>query len=318
MLGAARRPNALHAKMRQLRVYSNRVLVGYRVMQNVPEICGEKRMQALNGLTLDSFLPLSRMRELAASAHLEYQTARPFPHIVFDNFFDPAILNRVLHEYPSHGAIRWQQFDSGHEIKLASATEASFGPVTRLLMYHLNSMTFLEFLSKVTGIENLIPDPGFEGGGLHQILPGGKLGVHADFNKHRSSGLDRRLNLLVYLNKEWREDYGGHLQLWDRDMRLCQAKVLPVFNRVMIFGTTDYTYHGHPDPLQCPEGMTRKSLALYYFSNGRPAEETSGAHSTLFRARDNKDFARSFKQRVRHFAGDILPPVLTRHLRRLI
>ena len=86
----------------------------------------------------------------------------------------------------------------------------------------------------------------------------------------------------------------------------------------MVFGTTDYTYHGHPDPLQCPEGMTRKSLALYYFSNGRPAEETSGEHSTLFRARDESDFRLSFKQRLRNVASDFLPPVLSRRLRRLI
>jgi len=185
-------------------------------------------------------------------------------------------------------------------------------------MYHLNSMSFLEFLSAVTGIQNLIPDPGFEGGGLHQILPGGKLGVHADFNKHRSFGLDRRLNVLVYLNKDWREDYGGHLQLWDREMRACEAKVLPVFNRVMVFGTTDFTYHGHPDPLQCPNGMTRKSLALYYFTNGRPSEEVTGEHSTVFRARDERDFRLSMKQRVKNIANDILPPVITRQFRRMI
>jgi Rps23 Pro-64 3,4-dihydroxylase Tpa1-like proline 4-hydroxylase len=258
------------------------------------------------------------MRSITSSAKAEYLTAKPFPHIVFDDFFDPILLEQVLNEFPKPDSIRWQEFDNAHEIKLASASEAFFGPATRLLMYHLNSMTFLQFLSEVTGIPNLIPDPGFEGGGLHQIVPGGKLGVHADFNKHRDLGLDRRLNLLLYLNKDWHDDYGGHLQLWDRDMQRCQAKVSPIFNRVMIFGTTDYTYHGHPDPLQCPDGMTRKSLALYYFSNGRPAEETSGEHSTLFRARDDKDFTLSLKQRIRNVASDFLPPVLSRQLRRLI
>jgi hypothetical protein len=184
------------------------------------------------------------------------------------------------------------------------------------LMYHLNSMTFLKFLSSVTGIDHLISDPGFEGGGLHQIVRGGKLGVHADFNKHREFGLDRRLNLLLYLNKDWREEYGGHLQLWNRDMTSCEAKVSPIFNRVMVFGTTDFTYHGHPDPLQCPDGMTRKSLALYYFSNGRPPEEVTDEHSTLFRPRDEKDFRPTIGQRTRNFAWDLLPPVLARRLRR--
>ena len=190
--------------------------------------------------------------------------------------------------------------------------------MTRLFMYHLNSMTFLEFLGTVTGIKNLIPDPGFEGGGLHQIVRGGKLGVHADFNKHRDFNLDRRLNLLLYLNKNWREEYGGHLQLWDQDVKRCEAKVLPLFNRMMVFGTTDFTFHGHPDPLQCPEDMTRKSLALYYFSNGRPAEETTGGHSTIFRARDEKDFELTFAQRARHLANEVVPPFIMKGLRRVL
>jgi 2OG-Fe(II) oxygenase superfamily len=267
-------------------------------------------------ISMESFLPLARMQELAKTGYASYSSAQPFPHIVFDNFFDPALLEQILEEFPQPGAIRWQSFDNKHEIKLASSAEANFGPTTRLLMYHLNSITFLEFLSTVTGIDNLIPDPTFEGGGLHQILPGGKLGVHADFNKHRKFNLDRRLNLLLYLNKNWHEEYGGHLQLWDRQMTRCETKVAPLFNRVMVFGTTDFTYHGHPDPLQCPQGMTRKSLALYYFSNGRPAEEVSGEHSTLFRARDATDFKPTAGQRLRALARDLLPPIITRQLQR--
>lgn len=273
-------------------------------------------MLNLQDATLDAFLPLRRMQESASAARTEYANAKPFPHVVFDNFFDPALLDRVLTEFPSPGQIKWQKFDNGREIKLASAREASFGPVTRLLLYHLNSMTFLQFLSEVTGIPNLISDPGFEGGGLHQIVRGGKLGVHADFNRHRDFGLDRRLNLLVYLNKDWRAEYGGNLELWNRDVSKCEARVAPLFNRVMVFGTTDFTYHGHPDPLQCPEGMTRKSMALYYFSNGRPAEEVTGDHSTLFRPRDQADFKPTVAQRVRGFAKDLVPPLLARQLRR--
>src|ERR1700732_3384228 len=273
-------------------------------------------MRAINDLTIDSFLPLSRMREVSETAYSTHINAKPFPHIVFDDFFDPALVDQVLGEFPAPGAIRWQTFDNAQEIKLASSAEASFGPATGLFMYHLNSITFLEFLSRVTGISNLIPDPGFEGGGLHQIVPGGKLGIHADFNKHRNYNLDRRLNLLLYLNKDWRDEYGGHLQLWDRDMSRCEAKVLPLFNRVMIFGTTDFTYHGHPDPLQCPESMTRKSLALYYFSNGRPAEEVSGEHSTLFRSRHEAEFKLTLSQRLRRVVKDLVPPIVARWLQR--
>ena len=136
--------------------------------------------RALNTLTIDRFLPLSRMKELAASAHSTYITAVPFPHVVLDDFFDPGLIDLVLSEFPQAGAIPWQQFDNEREIKLASAAESSFGPVTRLFLYHLNSITFLEFLSAVTGIPNLISDPRFDGGGLHQIVRGGKSGIHAD------------------------------------------------------------------------------------------------------------------------------------------
>jgi len=275
-----------------------------------------KTMIVSPDLAMEAFLPLARMRELSMSGQEKYVTARPYPHIVLDNFFDPAVLEQVLDEFPRPNQIRWEKFDNAEEIKLASNVETSFGPVTRLLLYHLNSMTFLQFLSRITGIENLIGDPSSEGGGLHQIVRGGKLAIHADFNKHRLYGLDRRLNLLVYLNKNWREEFGGHLELWDRGMSQCEAKVLPLFNRVMLFSTTDFTYHGHPDPLNCPEGMTRKSLALYYFTNGRPSAEVSGEHSTVFRARHEREFRPTWNQRLRRLANDLLPPIVTRHLRK--
>jgi hypothetical protein len=267
-------------------------------------------------LGIGGFLPLARMAELAKAAPARYAAARPFPHVVFDDFFDPALLDKVLIEFPRPGEIDWQRFDKPQEIKLASAAEATFGPVTRLLLYHLNSITFLEFVSKVTGIAHLISDPYFEGGGLHQIVRGGKLAVHADFNKHPRYGLDRRLNVLIYLNRDWREAYGGALELWNRDMTRCEARILPLFNRLMIFGTTDFTYHGHPEPLACPAGMTRKSLALYYFSNGRPAEEISGDHSTLFQPRLNEEFKPDFRLRLRQTARELLPPIVTRQLRK--
>jgi 2-oxoglutarate-Fe(II)-dependent oxygenase superfamily protein len=269
-------------------------------------------------LSLESFLPLSRMKKLTESAHVAYLSAKPFPHVVFDDFFDPGLLDVVLADFPKQNETTWKRFNNNQEIKLASAAESSFGPITRLLLYHFNSITFLEFLSRVTGIADLIPDPCFDGGGLHQVVRGGKLAVHADFNKHPRYDLDRRLNVLLYLNKDWREEYGGHLELWNRDMTQCEEKILPLFNRLIIFGTTDFTYHGHPDPLQCPEGMTRKSLALYYFTNGRPADEISGVHSTLFRERMDGEFRPPLRQQLKKISKDLLPPILTRQLKRYL
>jgi Rps23 Pro-64 3,4-dihydroxylase Tpa1-like proline 4-hydroxylase len=268
-------------------------------------------------MSIHSFLPLSKMADIADNMHVSYQSATPFPHFYVDDFFEPTLIDQVLSEFPAPGQIAWQKFDNNQEIKLASAEEASFGPITRLLLYHMNSITFLDFLSKITGIENLISDPCFDGGGLHQIPRGGKLGVHTDFNKHRRYGLDRRLNALLYLNKDWREDYGGHLELWNRSVTQCEAKILPVFNRLAVFATTDYTFHGHPDPLRCPEGMTRKSLALYYYSNGRPAEEISGEHSTVFKTRPQDNSPTPLRKRFEKFARDVLPPIVVRQIDKL-
>jgi hypothetical protein len=240
---------------------------------------------------MDTFLPLLRMGDVVASSAKVYRSAKPFPHIVLDDFFDSTMLGAVLEEFPAPGQLSWRSFNNQYEVKLFASADADFGPLTRLFLYHLNSLTFLKFLSEVTGIANLIPDPHFSGGGMHQIVRGGKLGIHADFNYHKHYQLDRRLNALIYLNKEWRPEYGGHLELWDREMTGCKVKVLPVFNRMVVFSTTDYTYHGHPDPLQCPDNMTRKSLALYYYTNGRPKSEITGdKHSTLFQERRKGEF----------------------------
>ncbi len=229
------------------------------------------------------------LNNLATKYSEDYSKAKPFPHIVMDNFLPEYILDKVLEEFPKPHASDWQKFNATAEKKLASKSELQMGEMTRLLLYQLNSSTFISFLEKLTGIDGIIPDPHFVGGGLHQIEKGGYLKIHADFNRHNKLRLDRRLNLLIYLNKNWQQEYGGHLQLWDRDMTKCQKKILPIFNRCVIFSTTDFSYHGHPDPLNCPEGETRKSLALYYYSNGRPAEEMSASHSTLFKARPGED-----------------------------
>jgi Rps23 Pro-64 3,4-dihydroxylase Tpa1-like proline 4-hydroxylase len=164
----------------------------------------------------------------------------------------------------------------------------------------LNSAAFLQFLQILTGIkEPLIGDPYLAGGGMHEIKKGGFLKVHADFNKHPELKLDRRINVLVYLNKDWKEEYGGYFELWDKSMSNCEKKIAPIFNKMVIFSTTDYSYHGHPDPLTCPEDRSRKSLALYYYSNGRPVGEINKdneSHGTLFVARkNNKDDKEAFK-----------------------
>ena len=213
----------------------------------------------------------------------QYVNARPFPHIVLDNLFPNEILEEVLDDFPRPEEIAWRKFDNPTEKKLGYWHENPLRPRIQLFLYEMNSAPLLQFLERLTGIEGLISDPYYGGAGPHQIEPGGFLKVHVDFNWHPLLKLDRRLNLLVYLNKDWKEEYGGHLELWNRDVSRCEQKVLPVFNRTVVFSTTDFSYHGHPVPLACPEGRTRKSVSFYYYSNGRPDEERSAPHDTIFR-----------------------------------
>ncbi len=259
--------------------------------------------------------------DFAKSHASSYQNADPFPSIYFDNFFNEEFLSDVLSEFPELGDKSDIQYSNPNEIKLASRGEQKFGPKTKVLMHFLNSEPFLMFLSELSGITNLIADPYFEGGGCHQIKPGGMLKIHADFNKHRTLGIDRRLNFLIYLNKDWKEEYGGHFELWKTDMSESRAKILPLFNRVAMFSTTDYSFHGHPDKLNCPEDRSRKSLALYYYTNGRPKEEVNDGledHTTLFKERKGVDSA-SMKvyNSLVNLAVDVMPPILYRTLRNI-
>mmetsp|Transcript_58792 Transcript_58792/g.116494 ORF Transcript_58792/g.116494 Transcript_58792/m.116494 type:complete len:169 (+) Transcript_58792:300-806(+) len=154
------------------------------------------------------------------------------------------------------------------------------GYFTKELFHKLKSQGFREFLANLSGIDNLIADPRFHGSGLHFTGPGGNLNVHADFNRYNTGvlSLDRRVNTFIFLNEEpWPDSYGGHLELWSRDMAHCSQRFLPKFGRFVVFSSTDFSYHGHPVPLAAPRGRGRRSMALYYYTDPavkeRPKEE---------------------------------------------
>lgn len=219
----------------------------------------------------------------------QYVRAEPFPHVVLDELFDAATLDALVAEFPRPGEIQWVEFDNVREKKLGYRYEAPLGENLQTFLYVMNSAPVLQFLEALTGIEGLIPDPYYGGAGPHQILRGGFLKVHVDFNWHPLLKLDRRLNLIVYLNKDWREEYGGHIELWNREVTVCERKILPIFNRTIVFNTTDFSYHGHPAPLACPESTSRKSISFYYYTNGRPPEERSAPHDTVFKKTRQED-----------------------------
>lgn len=246
----------------------------------------------ISALTL---LDFDRLETWAKTASGGYAGNAPFPHATLPSFLSPAVFSAAANEFPRPDDlpewIRKNNFDrqgnAVETLKLGYRNELNLGPVLRGLLYELNSGRFLRLLETLTGINGLIGDPHLAGGGLHQYLPGAVLKIHADFNRHPVFNLDRRLNLLLYLNQDWSPDWGGELELWDSSMNRCHQRIAPIGNTCVVFSTTETSFHGMPDPLRCPDGTTRKSLALYYYSNGRPGHEQAPSHSTLWRNRPN-------------------------------
>jgi|SRR5947209_1457863 len=263
-----------------------------------------------------------QLAALAQSRREAYAAAKPFPHGVIDDLLPEVVLDSVLAEFPKPQQAEWFAFDSPLERKLATKDDSAMGDATRHLLAELNSAPFIDFLQQLTGIDGLVPDPHFVGGGLHQIERGGHLKVHADFNQHPGTGLERRLNVLVYLNRDWKDEYGGALELWSRDMSTCEARILPYFNRCVVFSTTDTSFHGHPEPLTCPDGETRKSIALYYYTKDRPAGGGGGAHNTLFQARPGEALpaqasnGHRLGDRLKAGTRQMTPPILLEARRR--
>jgi hypothetical protein len=229
-------------------------------------------------------------------SHTGYATAAPYPNLIMDDLFNPDALRAILHEWPVQDEASVERHNDGTFVrnKIGTTWKTKFGPQTRQYFVELAAPEFLLALQKVTGMWGLIPDPYMFGGGLHATSTGGKLAMHADYNKHPFYKLDRRLNMLVYLNEGWSEANGGWLDLWDRDMKARVHRVLPLFNRTVIFSTTSTSFHGQPEPIAGPPDLWRKSIALYYFSNGRADEgfppDDSGEHSTLWKERPQEGY----------------------------
>lgn len=241
-----------------------------------------------------------------------YQSGEPYHHICIDNFLPLPVVERVRQEALSMG-----EKDPEH----ASAQEhlkTSYNPDTlplysRAVFNALNSQAFLAFLEAMTGIEHLIPDPYYQGAGIHLTRNGGYLGVHADFNMHKQMYLERRLNILVYLNPDWKPEYGGAFEVWTDDMKTRVAQFPPIMNRMCCFSTSSNSYHGNPEPVNHPDGAPRLSIALYYYT---PTwSEDRVAHATLFRPRPGSADKPSGRQHRRRIAQEVLPPMLYRRLR---
>ena len=201
------------------------------------------------------------------AAHQSYQNNSPYPHIVIDSFLPDTIAKQVMDAFPAIGDTGWTHYLHLNEKKHGLTKMDLLPEPIRVLVQQLNAPDFVSWLSQLTGIHGLISDNGLEGGGLHQMERDGFLNIHADFTVHpHKRHWRRRVNLLIYLNEDWEEAYQGHLELWSRDMKRCEHRISPIFNRCVIFNTDEDSFHGVPDPITCPKEMTRKSIALYYYT----------------------------------------------------
>jgi hypothetical protein len=228
-------------------------------------------------------LQLDRLRET-------FHSAEPFPFIVIDDFLEPAFAREVAKSYPTFETALQQGFSFNYvnERKKVQVTDVSkFPDPVRRLNEAISSQAFLDQLASITGIPNLLADPELVGGGIHVTGPHGRLDVHVDFNYIPERQLHRRLNILIYLNQTWHKEWGGAVELWDRDVRRCHHALEPRLNRCVIFQTSELSFHGVA-AVRCPEGVERRSFAAYYYTREPPPMWDGTVHSTVFRARPDE------------------------------
>lgn len=228
--------------------------------------------------------PLARWRAGLRKLAKQYRENQPVPHIFLTDVLLSDAANALEREFPKPNSTEWTHYQHQNENKHGNTKRDSFPQLLGLTVDELNSPEFVNWLSELTGIPGLLADPTLEGGGLHQSGKGGYLNVHTDFSHHHyHKNWKRRVNLILYLNEGWCEEWGGSIELWDTQMRHCVAKYPPLLNCALIFNTDDISYHGFPTPLTCPECHSRKSLALYYYTEEDGA--ASPVRSTNYRAR---------------------------------
>ena len=213
-----------------------------------------------------------------------YQQNQPFCHDHFVDFLDDEVARRAAAAFPKTQDGSWIQWKHYNENKQGKNKLDELPPPLASLIEEFQSPEFVSWLSELTGIAGLVPDPLLEGGGLHVSHRGGFLNVHTDFLRHHHKPhWRRRVNLLVYLSEGWKEEWGGCLELWDREMQRPVVKYPPLLNHAVVFNTTEESFHGHPDPIECPQEQARKSIALYYYTI--EGDEVSAPGGTRYRSR---------------------------------
>lgn len=230
------------------------------------------------------FIDIHNLEKRLNEIKQDFQSKKPFRYTSFENFFNPQAAEAILREYPSIEEGAWDGTTYINQKNKFQKTKFDKDSLFDKVFRELNSTVFTNWLSRVSGIQELKGDPELFGGGLHQSVKGAFLNVHVDYNLHPTTRQHRRLNVLVYMNKDWREEYEGHVELWDLtgEKQVLLDSIAPLFNRCVIFETNEISFHGHPRPLNTPRGVSRKSLATYYYSEERPGNEIAPEHNTIY------------------------------------
>tara|TARA_R100000008_G_scaffold84577_2_gene72350 strand:- start:5433 stop:6101 length:669 start_codon:yes stop_codon:yes gene_type:complete len=217
-------------------------------------------------------------------SHQQYKNSSPFPNIVIDNFFSDEELTQCMQSILDNiNNLEWKQQDYHFQVNKRWLEDIVKMPLeVKKIMWQLHSTEFLCFLKDLTGIKGIIDDPLNIGGGIHCTGACGKLNIHKDFNYNKETGLTRKINVLVFLNKEWRPEWNGNLELWSRDRSQKVKEIPPNFNKMVIFNTDEDSYHGCPAPLECPDDRFRLSLATYYYIHEENLDESQQRHHSEF------------------------------------
>jgi hypothetical protein len=216
-------------------------------------------------------LDFDRLDRVAQEHREGFANAKPFPHVVLDDFLPAGVAEGLLQDFRDKQD-GWKHYHHYNERKSAITDLDDMAPHTRRVFEALQSQRTIDFIARLTGIDGLVSDPELEGAGMHRVLPGGHLNIHTDFLTHtKRRSWRREINLLIYLNPGWQPEWNGNLELWDKDMAHCVHSVAPAFNRCVLFHTVPGSYHGHPRKLACPPGESRKHILLYYYRDeGHP------------------------------------------------
>ena len=250
-------------------------------------------------------------RQVGAAHAAVYQSAKPYCHICIDDFLPTEVIDRVIADINTLPEAE-RDFSRAQENKKSAYNPDRLPDFTKYLFQSFNSRHFILFLQEMTGIKGLIPDPYFVGAGIHRTLNGGHLDIHADFNVHKQMRVERRLNVLIYLNHDWQENWGGSFEIWDKQMTHKMASFVPIYNRMVCFSTGSDTFHGNPEPVNHPQGKPRQSIALYYYT--ATWDDSRKEHTTIFKPRPGSTDKSDYSVARRALIQDIVPPILYRRI----